>query len=119
MVAWPARCAPVVLAAADSVTVPDAAPAAPPVTTIQATPLAAVHAQPSSVVTSTDRTPPAAVTVSPVRLSWNRHGAAACVICRRCPFTRMLDDRGDAAGFDATEYGTSAEPWPLRFESAI
>jgi hypothetical protein len=65
------------LAAIDSPTVPFADPLCPETTETQPVLAVAVHAQPDSVVTSTDSLPPAASIESPSRLSAKWQGAGA------------------------------------------
>ncbi len=67
MLTKPMRCAPA-FAATDNRTVPDAVALAPDVTEIHAAPVEAVQLQPLSVVTCTDRDPPAEPIESLVRL---------------------------------------------------
>jgi hypothetical protein len=83
-------------------------------TTIQFTGLVALHAQPVSVATSTDRRPPLAEMVSPPRLNLKVHGAGACVNPTLCEPTTIAPERGDGTGFGATTKGTAPSPWPPR-----
>jgi hypothetical protein len=68
MLTSPERSAPV-LGATVNTTAPDAPPLCPELMTIHAVWLAALHAQPDSVLTSTDKRPPAAPIESLARLT--------------------------------------------------
>ncbi len=116
--AWPAivtcpvRCASV-FAAMVSATAPLAAPDCPDRMVIQLAPLVAVHEQPFSVDTFTERLPPSAPIVSRVRLRSKWQGAAACVSATRASATVSAADRGAGTGLAATLNDTVAGPWPL------
>jgi hypothetical protein len=77
MLTSPERSAPV-FGATVNTTAADALPLCPELMTIHDARLAALHAQPDSVRTSTDKRPPAAPIESLPRLTVYRHGAAAC-----------------------------------------
>jgi hypothetical protein len=113
----PARCGPA-LAATDNITVPLPSPLTPDWIPIQFAALDAVQPQPASVVTSTDKRPPAASMVSCDRLSPNRHGAAACVTLTRAVSTVMAPERVDGAGLAATVNARDPAPCPLAVASA-
>ena len=88
IVSVPLRAAPV-FAATEKLTVPLPFPDAPEVTVIQLSALTAVHAQPVSAVTETDRVPPPATTVVDVDPSWKVHGTPSWRICIVTPLTVM------------------------------
>jgi len=100
-------------------TVADPLPVPPDRMAIHPTLVDAVHGQPVTVVTPTDKGPPAAPIVSCVRSRSNWHGAPAWLTAIRSPETSMAPARGDGAGFGATLKRKAASPWPLRVPSEI
>ena len=106
------------MAATDNITVPLPLPLTPDWIPIQFAALDAVQPQPASVVTSTDKRPPAASIVSCDRLSPNRHGAAAWVTLTRAVSTVIAPERVDGALLAATVNARDPAPCPLVVASA-
>jgi hypothetical protein len=100
------------LAAIDNVTVPLAFPLLPVVTEIQESIAPAFHAQPLSVEIPTVDTPPAAGTLSCVRLNVNAHGAAAWVNETVVDATISEAERDAGTALADTEYETLPSPCP-------
>jgi len=77
-------------------------PEPPPVTVIQATLLAAVHAQPVTPITAVLPVPPSAAIVVELLDRLNVHAAPACVIVNALSSTVRIPTRADDVLFAAT-----------------
>jgi hypothetical protein len=89
-------------------------PLCPDVMPIQFCEADALQEQPASVVRSNARRPPTKPIVSPLRLSENWHGAAACVTSTWRVPTAIVPERAAGTVLAAIEYPIDASPWPDR-----